>query len=54
MPFAEIIYDFHDNLKSATRGYGTMDYERDGLRAPQLVKVKHSLVSGEEVDALSS
>src|SRR5690606_33130450 len=52
MPFAEIIYDFHDRLKSATRGDGTMDYERDGYEPADLVKVR-ILVSGEEVDALS-
>ncbi|MGL1102821.1 elongation factor 4, partial [Vibrio parahaemolyticus] len=27
MPLAEVIYDFYDRLKSATRGYGTMDYD---------------------------
>jgi GTP-binding protein LepA len=40
IPFAEIIFDFHDHLKSATRGYGTMDYEVDRLRASNLVKVR--------------
>jgi len=52
MPFAEIIFDFHDRLKSATRGYGTMDYEVDGYQTANLVKVR-ILVNGEEVDALS-
>ena len=52
MPFAEIIYDFHDRLKSLTRGYGTMDYELDGYQAADLVKVR-ILVNAEEVDALS-
>jgi GTP-binding protein LepA len=52
MPFAEIIFDFHDRLKSMTRGYGTMDYELAGFQASDLVKVR-VLVSGEEVDALS-
>ncbi|MCA8975661.1 MAG: translation elongation factor 4 [Planctomycetes bacterium] len=52
MPFAEIIYDFHDHLKSSTRGYGTMDYEIDGFEASNLVKVR-ILISGDEVDALS-
>jgi GTP-binding protein LepA len=52
IPFAEIIFDFHDHLKSATRGYGTMDYEVEGFEASNLVKVR-ILVAGEEVDALS-
>ncbi len=52
IPFAEIIFDFHDHLKSLTRGFGTMDYEVDGFEASNLVKVR-ILVSGEEVDALS-
>ena len=52
IPFAEIIYDFHDRLKSVTRGYGTMDYEVTGYLASNLVKVR-ILVSGEDVDALS-
>ncbi len=52
MPFAEIIFDFHDRLKSATRGFGTMDYELEDFQAADLVKVR-ILVSGDEVDALS-
>jgi GTP-binding protein LepA len=52
LPFAEIIYDFHDRLKSLTRGYGTMDYEVSGYEPADLVKVR-VLVSGGEVDALS-
>jgi len=52
IPFAEIIFDFHDQLKSLTRGYGTMDYEVEGFEASNLVKVR-IMVSGEEVDALS-
>jgi GTP-binding protein LepA len=52
IPFGEIIFDFHDHLKSLTRGYGTMDYEIDGFEASDLVKVR-ILVAGDEVDALS-
>ncbi|MBK8101595.1 MAG: elongation factor 4 [Planctomycetes bacterium] len=52
IPFGEIIFDFHDHLKSATRGYGTMDYELEGFEASDLVKVR-ILVAGDEVDALS-
>ncbi|MFO1076956.1 MAG: translation elongation factor 4 [Planctomycetota bacterium] len=52
IPFAEIIFDFHDHLKSLTRGFGTMDYEVEGFEPSNLVKVR-ILVSGEEVDALS-
>jgi GTP-binding protein LepA len=52
IPFAEIIFDFHDHLKSATRGYGTMDYEVEGFEPSNLVKVR-ILIAGDEVDALS-
>jgi GTP-binding protein LepA len=52
IPFAEIIFDFHDRLKSVTRGFGTMDYEVEGFEASNLVKVR-ILVTGDEVDALS-
>ena len=52
IPFAEIIFDFHDRLKSATRGYGTMDYEVSGFHPANLAKVK-IMVGGNEVDALS-
>lgn len=52
MPLAEIIYDFYDRLKSATKGYGTMDYELIGFRPGNLVKVD-ILVNGDRIDALS-
>jgi len=53
LPLAEIIYDMYDKLKSATRGYGTMDYEVTGLRPADLVKLD-ILVNGQRVDALST
>jgi GTP-binding protein LepA len=53
IPLAEIIFDFYDILKSATRGYGTMDYTLRGFQAADLVRVR-ILVSGIEVDSLSS
>ena len=52
LPLAEIIYDFYDKLKSATRGYGTMDYELVGFHADDLVKLD-ILVNEQQVDALS-
>ncbi len=52
MPLAEVIYDFYDKLKSATKGYGTMDYDLLGFRAGDLVKMD-ILVNGDKVDALS-
>ncbi len=53
IPLAEIIYDFYDKLKSATRGYGTLNYEIVDYKADDLVKMR-LLVNGEDVDALSS
>ncbi len=53
LPLAEIVYDMYDRLKSATRGYGTMDYEIIGFRAADLVKMD-ILVKAEKVDALST
>jgi len=52
VPLAEIIYDFHDKLKSITRGYGTMDYEVIGYHADKLVKV-NILINDVSVEALS-
>ena len=52
MPLAEVIFDFYDRLKSATRGYGTMDYDLIGFRPGDLVKMD-VLVNGDKIDALS-
>jgi GTP-binding protein LepA len=52
MPLGEVIYDMHDKLKSATRGYGTMDYEVIGYFPADLVRLD-ILVNGKRVDALS-
>jgi GTP-binding protein LepA len=52
LPLAEVIYDMHDRLKSATRGYGTMDYDVLGYFPADLVRLD-ILVNGNRVDALS-
>ncbi len=52
LPLAEIIYDFHDKLKSITSGYGTMDYHMLGFRADRLAKMD-IMINGQRVDALS-
>jgi GTP-binding protein LepA len=52
IPLAEVIYDLHDKLKSATRGYGTMDYDLVGYEAADLARLD-ILVNGNRVDALS-
>jgi GTP-binding protein LepA len=52
LPLAEVVADFHDRIKSVTRGYGSYDYDLHGYQAAQLVKLD-ILVNGEPVDALS-
>ena len=52
IPLSELIMDYFDKLKSNTRGYASLDYELDGYRPSELVKLD-VLLSGKPIDALS-
>ena len=52
LPLGEIIYDFFDKLKSATKGFASFDYQMDGLMPAKLVKLD-ILLKSEKCDALS-
>ncbi|MPZ59710.1 MAG: elongation factor 4 [Propionibacteriales bacterium] len=53
VPLAEIVFDFFDQLKSRTKGYGSLDYEPTGEEPADLVKVD-IMLHGETVDAFSA
>ena len=53
LPLNEVVYDFHDRLKSVSRGYASFDYQMDNYRAGKLVKLQ-IMVNAEPVDALAT
>jgi GTP-binding protein LepA len=52
LPLAEVVYDFADKLKSATKGYASFDYEIGSFREDDLIRLD-LLVNGEPLDALA-
>jgi len=53
LPFAEVVLDFYDRLKSVSKGYASFDYEPSGYKASRVVKMD-ILLNGDPVDALSA
>lgn len=53
LPFAEVLIDFYDKIKSMTSGYGSLNYDFTGYRPAKLVKLD-ILINGDPVDALST
>jgi len=53
LPLAEIVFDFYDRIKSVTRGYASFDYEFDGFRESDVIKLD-IMINGDPVDALST